>query len=114
MVSPALAGRTVICRQKDIVNLFVGAKCIVELEGGKSWRARRDWGRMVILPLAFPWLPRSTPESDPVKWHGILRHSNGDDEVGNALKWDQKQRENVVLVRADLKRLILFSRSRVG
>jgi hypothetical protein len=69
---------------------------------------------MGIMPLAFPWLPRSTPESDPVKWRGIPGHSKGDDEVGNALKWDQKQRENVVPVRADLKRLIFFSRSRVG
>jgi hypothetical protein len=66
------------------------------------------------MPLVFPWLPHSTPESDPVKWHGILRHANGDDEVGNALKWDQKQRENVGPVRADLNRRIFFSRSRVG
>ncbi len=51
-----------------------------------------------IMPLAFPWLPRSTPESEPVKEHGIPRPSNGDDGVGNALKRDQKQRENVVPV----------------
>src|SRR5258708_2682134 len=85
----------------DIVNLFVGAECIVELEGGKSWRARSGWGRMAIIPLASPSLPRSTPGSDLVKWHGIPRHSSGDVAAGNALKWDQRQKENVVLVRAD-------------
>ena len=48
-----------------------------------------------MMPLAFPWLPRSTPESGTVKWDGMTRHSNGDDAVGNALKWDQRQRETV-------------------
>ncbi len=48
---------------------------------------------MVIMPLAFPWFPRSTTESGAVKWDGIPRHANGDDAVGNALKWDQRQRE---------------------
>ncbi len=79
----------------DIVNLFVEAKRIAELEGEKSWRARNDWGRMVIMPLAFPWLLRSIPGSGSVKEHGILRHSSGDVAVENALKWDQRQRENV-------------------
>src|SRR5260370_42446782 len=83
---------------KDIVNLFVEAECIAELEGGKSWRARSGWGRMAIIPLASPSLPRSTPGSDLVKWHGIPRHASGDVAAGNALKWDQRQKENVVRV----------------
>jgi hypothetical protein len=67
----------------DIVNVFVGVKYIVELEGGKKLESKTRLGQIGMMPLAFPWLPRSTPESDPVKWHGIPRHANGVFGVGN-------------------------------
>jgi hypothetical protein len=66
------------------------------------------------MPLTFLWLLRSIPGRGSVKEHGIPRHSSGDVAVENALKWDQRQRENVWPVRVDLKHRIFFSRNRMG
>jgi hypothetical protein len=68
----------------------------------------------VIMQPVSPRLPHSIAGIDPVKWYDILQHANGGVAAGNAQQWGRRRRGSAGPVRADLNRLIFFSRKRVG
>src|SRR5881394_1355523 len=78
------------------------------LDEKKRWRENGGYVTCLVS------VPHSIVGSDSVNEHDSPLHSDDVVAVENAQQWGQKQKESIVRVRADLKRRIFFSRSRVG